>query len=88
MDDDKKTIERLEKELAESEKKYRDVVQNANSVMLRMDTKGKIAFINNFALQFFDSTGRDLGAHQGRKRTTGRKIPDRALRGPDRARHQ
>jgi PAS domain S-box-containing protein len=35
--------------LEESEKKYRDLVENANSIILRMDTDGNITFINDFA---------------------------------------
>jgi PAS domain S-box-containing protein len=39
--------------LQESEKKYRDLVENANSIILRMDTKGNIIFFNEFAQRFF-----------------------------------
>ncbi|MCK4788770.1 MAG: PAS domain S-box protein, partial [Desulfobacteraceae bacterium] len=39
--------------LQESEKKYRDLVENANSIILRMDTKGSIIFFNEFAQRFF-----------------------------------
>ena len=35
--------------LQENEKKYRDLVENANSIILRMDTKGNITFFNEFA---------------------------------------
>ena len=41
------------KKLQESEKKYRDLVENANSIILRMDTKGNIIFFNEFAQKFF-----------------------------------
>lgn len=41
------------KKLQESEKKYRDLVENANSIILRMDTKGNIIFFNEFAQRFF-----------------------------------
>jgi PAS domain S-box-containing protein len=40
-------------ELQESEKKYRDLVENANSIILRMDTEGNITFFNEFAQRFF-----------------------------------
>jgi len=33
-----------EEALKESEAKYRELVQNANSIILRMDTKGEIIF--------------------------------------------
>jgi PAS domain S-box-containing protein len=39
--------------LQESEKKYRDLVEGANSIILRMDTKGNIIFFNEFAQRFF-----------------------------------
>ncbi|MFC1883365.1 ATP-binding protein [Thermodesulfobacteriota bacterium] len=39
--------------LQESERKYRDLVENANSIILRMDPSGNIAFFNEFAQRFF-----------------------------------
>jgi PAS domain S-box-containing protein len=39
--------------LRTSEKKYRDLVENANSIILRMDTSGKITFFNEFAQKLF-----------------------------------
>lgn len=39
--------------LRTSEKKYRDLVENANSIILRMDAAGKITFFNEFAQKFF-----------------------------------
>jgi len=39
--------------LQESEKKYRDLVENANSIILRRDIKGNITFFNEFAQKFF-----------------------------------
>jgi PAS domain S-box-containing protein len=39
--------------LQESEKKYRELVENANSIILRMDTQGNITFFNEFAQRFF-----------------------------------
>lgn len=46
----------VEKALRESEKKYRELVQNANSIILRMDTNGRITFFNEFAQKFFGYT--------------------------------
>lgn len=40
-------------QLYTSELKYRELVENANSIILRMDTKGNITFINEFAETFF-----------------------------------
>jgi PAS domain S-box-containing protein len=39
--------------LQESAKKYRELVENANSIILRMDTNGNITFFNEFAQKFF-----------------------------------
>jgi len=42
-----------EEALRESETKYRDLVQNANSIIIRFDTEGKIKFFNEYAQEFF-----------------------------------
>ena len=39
--------------LQESEKKYRDLVENANSIILRRDISGNVTFFNEFAQKFF-----------------------------------
>jgi len=39
--------------LEKSEKKYRDLVQNANSIIVQMDPKGFVTFFNKFAQDFF-----------------------------------
>lgn len=44
---------RAEVALRESEEKYRGLVQNVNSIILRMDCKGNVIFMNEFALKFF-----------------------------------
>jgi PAS domain S-box-containing protein len=44
---------RLESAVAWSEGRYHDLVQSANSIILRMDAEGKIIFINEFACRFF-----------------------------------
>ena len=44
---------RAEEALRESEAKYRELVQNANSIILRMDARGVITFFNEFAQAFF-----------------------------------
>ena len=36
-----------------SEEKYRELVENANSIILRIDKVGNVTFINEFALGFF-----------------------------------
>ena len=45
--------EKAERALSESEVKYRELVENANSIILRMDNKGIVTFINEFAQRFF-----------------------------------
>ena len=39
--------------LRESEAKYRELVENANSIIMRMDMQGEITFVNPFAQKFF-----------------------------------
>jgi PAS domain S-box-containing protein len=56
-------VKELEKEAAKckmreevlrtSEAKYRELVQNVNSIILRRDTKGNVTFFNEFAQNFF-----------------------------------
>jgi len=53
--------------LHDSEKKYRELVENANSIILRVDTKGKISYFNEFAQRFFGYTEKELiGKNAGR----------------------
>ncbi len=44
---------KAEAALRESEKNYRELVQSANSIIMRMDTEGKITFFNTYAQNFF-----------------------------------
>jgi len=39
--------------LRRSEAQYRELVQSANSIILRMDTEGRITFINEYAEKYF-----------------------------------
>jgi len=46
----------IEEALRKSEGKYRELVENANSIILKWDTTGKITFFNEFAQRFFGYT--------------------------------
>lgn len=46
--------------LRESEEKYRELVQSANSIILRTDFEGRITFINDFGQQFLGYAGEEL----------------------------
>ena len=49
--------------LGESEAKYRELVQHANSIILRFDTQGRITFFNEFAQRFFGYTEDEILHH-------------------------
>lgn len=44
---------KAEEEIRKSEAKYRELVESANSIILRMTPSGKITFFNEFAQRFF-----------------------------------
>ncbi len=46
-------LERYAQRLAASEENYRGVVENANSIILRLDREGRITFFNKFAETLF-----------------------------------
>lgn len=50
----------LAEELQASEAKYRELVQNANSIIFRMNTEGRIIFFNEFAQKFFGYTAEEI----------------------------
>ncbi|MEI8348913.1 MAG: PAS domain-containing sensor histidine kinase [Candidatus Omnitrophota bacterium] len=43
-----------------TEEKYRELVENANSIILRMDTAGKVIFLNEFGQNFFGYKEKDI----------------------------
>lgn len=51
---------RTEEALRDSETKYRELVQTANSIIFRMDTDGNILFFNEFAQSFFGYEGDEI----------------------------
>lgn len=48
------------KALRQSEEKYRELVESAQSIILRMDCEGNITFINEFAEKFFGYSRREV----------------------------
>jgi PAS domain S-box-containing protein len=65
--------------LKESEAKYREVLQNTQSIIIRMDTSGNITFFNHFALSFFDYTSEEVIG----KNVVGTIVPQKARSGHD-----
>ncbi len=59
-----------EEALRRSEAKYRELVQNANSMIIRFDTYGRITFFNEYAQEFFGYSEEEI---------LGRKIIDTLL---------
>jgi PAS domain S-box-containing protein len=51
---------RAEEALKRNEEKYRELVESANSIILRMDTMGKVIFVNEFAQRFFGYGAEEL----------------------------
>jgi len=47
---------RAEAAIAESQKKYRDLVESASTIILRWDTRGCITFLNSYGQEFFGYT--------------------------------
>jgi PAS domain S-box-containing protein len=47
-------------QLQESEKKYRDLVENASSIIMRQGIEGNITFFNEFAQKFFCYTENEI----------------------------
>ncbi|HOI77914.1 MAG TPA: PAS domain S-box protein, partial [Methanofastidiosum sp.] len=45
--------DKFQKALKESEEKYRELVENANSIILKFDNEGRILSMNEFGLKFF-----------------------------------
>ncbi|MBW2311522.1 MAG: PAS domain S-box protein [Deltaproteobacteria bacterium] len=65
--------------LRDSEAKYRELVQNANSIIMRRDTQGTITFFNEFAQDFFGFTENEvLGRNE-----VGTIVPERDSSGRD-----
>jgi PAS domain S-box-containing protein len=56
----------IEIALQKSEKRYRELVESANSVIIRYSAEGEVLFLNDFALRFFGySSDEIIGKHVG-----------------------
>ena len=56
LEDEVEERRRAEEAWRASETRYRQVVESANSIIMRRDLKGRITYINRFALEFFGYT--------------------------------
>ncbi|MBD3255959.1 MAG: PAS domain S-box protein [Candidatus Lokiarchaeota archaeon] len=69
-----------ERQLKKSEEKYRELVHNANSIILKLDVKYTIIFINEFGERFFGYRSNELigrsvvGTLLPKKESTGRNL--------------
>ncbi len=85
-------LKKAEKALIESEKKYREIVDNAVSIILRMSLDGEVKFINKYGEEFFGFTSDELigrnvvGTIVPERETTGRdlkELMDKILKYPE-----
>ncbi|MCX6685441.1 MAG: PAS domain S-box protein [Methanoregula sp.] len=70
---------KLSDALKESEAKYREMMQNSQSIIIRIDMQGTITFFNTYALQFFDFTPEEVIG----KNVVGAIIPQKTRSGHD-----
>lgn len=70
---------RMEAELQQSEQKYRELVENANSIILRWDKAGNITFFNEYAQEFFGYKEHEIIG----KSVMGTIVPDEDRTGKD-----
>jgi len=63
----------------ESEDRYRELVENANSIIMRMAHTGVITYLNRFGLEFFGYEEDELIGHN----VVGRIVPETDLSGRD-----
>jgi PAS domain S-box-containing protein len=68
-----------EEALGKSEQKYRELVQNANSVILRWNCHGEIVFMNEFGQAFFGYTEKEIIG----KNVVGTIVPESESAGRD-----
>ncbi|HRZ86748.1 MAG TPA: PAS domain S-box protein [bacterium] len=79
MIEDITRLKTAERALQESERKYRELVEYANSIILRWTHDGRITFLNEFGQRFFGySADEIIGRH-----VIGTIVPDTAANGSD-----
>jgi len=72
-------FKRLQDLLRKSELRYQDLIENTHSIILRLDPKGVIRFINRFGEAFFGYSSEEvIGKH-----ILGTILPDRSRSGRD-----
>ncbi len=76
---DTTTIRETQSRLERSEETYRDLVENANSIILRWDCSGVISFINDYGQQLLGYSAEDLVG----KSIIGTIVPERESSGRD-----
>lgn len=55
---------KAQRKLHESEQQYRELVESANSIILRWNAQGQVTFLNTFGLQFFGYTAEQIVGKQ------------------------
>ena len=70
---------RAQEALKDSETKYRELVENANSIILRLDTQGNITFLNKYGQKFFGYAEDEIIG----KNVLGTILPERDSKGVD-----
>ena len=68
-----------EQALQQSEQKYRELVENANSIILRWSRDGIITFLNEYGLRFFGFAEHEILGHS----TIGTIVPETETTGRD-----
>ena len=73
------TIETQSQRLDETVRKYRELVEHANSIILRWGADGRITFLNEYGLRFFGYSAEEIiGRH-----VVGTLVPTASGEGPD-----
>jgi PAS domain S-box-containing protein len=72
-------IERSQEALRATEEKYCELVENANSIIMRRDSQGRITFFNEFAQKFFGYSEEEILGEN----VVGTIVPQVDMRGHD-----